>query len=172
MGRWVGVWLGLGQHHSRDKASAYANWGKSLLSSQFWPWPGHATLTSLPLLTFSAFPLSLSPFSPPSLPFLTQSTQEEETSHSCAHSFFILNELVGEPNRALCDLKKAIGACPHSHLNLPLSVLPCLLSSSWVHVVIKEDCWCVINLFKKKRQTRNLVPTETYFNFILLFSSC
>lgn len=70
MGRWVGVWLGLGQHHSRDEASAYANWGKSLLSSQFWPWPGHATLTSLPLLTFSAFPLSLHfhllPF--PSLP--------------------------------------------------------------------------------------------------------
>jgi hypothetical protein len=29
---------------------------------------------------------------------------------------------------------------------------PCLLSSSWVHVVIKEDCWCVINLLKRKKK--------------------
>lgn len=37
----------------------------------------------------------------------------------------------------------------------------------------KEDCWCVINLFKrrKKSKTKNFVSTKAYFNFILLFSS-
>lgn len=34
-----------------------------------------------------------------------------------------------------------------------------LLSSSWVPVVIKQDCWCVINLFKRKQKAKQ----ETWF---------
>lgn len=67
--------------------------------------------------------------------------------------------LVGELNRAPCDLKKAFGACPHNPPRPFLPLLPCLLSSSWVHVVIKEDCWCVINLLKRKKKAKQ----ETWF---------
>lgn len=107
MGRWAGGWLGLGQHHSRDKASAYANWGKllSLLSPVLaLARPCYTNLTSLFLSLFLLPPLSYLPFSPPPtfyplptpfplLSFLPPpspdcSTQEEETSHSCAHSFY------------------------------------------------------------------------------------
>lgn len=102
MGRWAGGWLGLGQYHSRDKASAYANWGKLLsLRSPVLALarPCYTNLTSLSLSLFLLLPLSCLPtpptFYPLPSPLLSSlppspdcSTQEEETSHSCAHSFY------------------------------------------------------------------------------------
>lgn len=89
-------WLGLGQHHSRDKASVYADWG-DLLS----PFPVLAlarpcytnlTNPSHSFFSPSPFLFFLSPSPSYAFPFLSMiwSTQEEETSHSCAYSFFIL----------------------------------------------------------------------------------
>lgn len=140
--------------------------------------PFYTNLPSL-LTLFPPPPLSFlpTPFASLShlLPSPDYSAQEEETSHSCAQ-FFILNGFGWGAEQGSLLSKRSfwcLSSQPPQPTPCPPHPLPSLLSSSWVHVVIKEDCWCVINLFKRKKsKTRNLVPTEAYFNFILLFSSC
>ncbi|KAM4799686.1 uncharacterized protein ACH125_004007, partial [Urocitellus parryii] len=136
MGRWAEGQLGLGQHHSRDKASAYANWGISSLFSS------PVLALARPCYTNLPFPLSLLPLPtplPPSpiLPLPDCSTQEEEASHSCAQ-FLILKEFGWGAEQGILWSEESFW-CLSSHPPQPSHpIFPCLLSSSWVHVVIKK----------------------------------
>lgn len=128
----------------------------SSFSPQFRPWPGHATLTSLPLSLFRLPPPFF--FFPPPSPIPLTVPPRRRKLHIAVLTGFYFREFGWELTRALCDWKKAFGACPHNHLGLP-TLSSRLLSSSWVHVVIKEDCWCVINLLKSKNKAKQ----ETWF---------
>lgn len=104
MGRWAGGWLGLGQYHSRDKASAYANWGKLLsLHSPVLALarPCYTNLTSLSLSLFLLLPLSFLPtpptFSPLPSPLLPSPLPltvlpRRRKLHIAVLTVFILNE--------------------------------------------------------------------------------
>lgn len=108
-------------HIMQGKASAFAIQATSSVLPQPQPWPGHTRLSPPPS------PPSASP------PIPDWSILEAEMSHSCAHSVISMNP-VRELTRAPCNLKKDLVLVPPQP---SLPVWHCLLSSSWVHVVIR-----------------------------------
>lgn len=143
--------------------------GGPLPSPQFWPWVRPCYTNLLPSHTLFCL---LPPFySPPPFIFSFPLTvlPRRRKLHIAVLTFLFEMSFVGVEQG--CLWSKGFW-CLSTHPPQPfLPILP--VSSSWVHAVIKEDCWCVINLFKRRRKskTRNFVPTKAYFNFILLFSS-